>query len=93
MPGFHVTVYYTTIPVMEYVLSSLETRTRPYSFVDFNVHAEAPEDHLAINLRAAWRKADEYYNKLDNSPAYYAIVCLHPYYKHYCDNSWADKAE
>lgn len=84
---------YEVIPVMEYVLSSLETRTRPYSLVDFNVHAEAPEDHLAINLRAAWRKADEYYNKLDDSPVYYAAVCLHPYYKHYCDNSWADKAD
>jgi hypothetical protein len=84
---------YEVIPVMEYVLSSLETRTRPYSLIDFNVHAEAPEDHLAINLRAAWRKADGYYNKLDDSPVYYAAVCLHPYYKHYCDNSWADKAE
>jgi len=52
---------------MEYVLSSLETRAHPYSLVDFNAHAEALEDHLAINLRAAWRKADEYYNKLDDS--------------------------
>jgi hypothetical protein len=45
-----------------------------------------------INLKAAWRKANEYYVKLDRSPAYYAAVCLHLYYKFYCDNSWRDKA-
>lgn len=58
---------YEVISVMEYVLSSLETRAHPYSLVDFNAHAEALEDYLAINLRAAWRKADGYYNKLDDS--------------------------
>jgi hypothetical protein len=25
--------------------------------------------------------------------AYYAAVCLSPYYKYYCDNSWANKPE
>jgi hypothetical protein len=45
-----------------------------------------------INIKAAWRKADDYYTKLDDSPAYYAAVCLHPYYKYYCDNSWRTKA-
>ncbi|KAA8611567.1 hypothetical protein PtrV1_13443 [Pyrenophora tritici-repentis] len=48
--------------------------------------------HLTINLKAAWRKADAYYLKLDDSPAYYVAVCLYLYYKHYCENSWADKA-
>jgi hypothetical protein len=48
-------------------------------------------DHLYINLRAAWRKANEYYNKLDDSSIYYAATCLHPYYKYYCENSWEDK--
>ncbi|KAI1663169.1 Dimer-Tnp-hAT dimerization containing protein [Pyrenophora tritici-repentis] len=38
-------------------------------------------------------KANNYYNKLDDSPVYYAAVCLHPYYKYYCENSWADKPE
>ena len=23
---------------------------------------------------------------------YYAAVCLHPYYKYYCEKSWRDKA-
>ncbi|KAG9386679.1 Dimer-Tnp-hAT domain containing protein [Pyrenophora tritici-repentis] len=66
---------------------------RPFEHVDFNAHAEAPEDHLNVNLRAAWSKANDYYNKLDDSPAYYAAVCLHPYYKNYCDVAWADKAD
>jgi hypothetical protein len=82
---------YEIIPVFEYLLTSLETLALPYSYVDYNAHLEAPEDHLAINLKAAWRKANDYYNKLDQSPAYYAAVCLHPYYKFYCDNSWRDK--
>ncbi|KAG9375608.1 hypothetical protein A1F94_013818 [Pyrenophora tritici-repentis] len=69
---------YEVIPVFEYVLSKLEAR--------------AP-DHLNVNLRAAWSKANDYYNKLDDSPAYYAAVCLHPYYKNYCDVAWADKAD
>ncbi|KAI1566127.1 hypothetical protein PtrEW13061_011860 [Pyrenophora tritici-repentis] len=83
---------YEIIPVFEYVLSALEARVRPYEQVDFN-YTDAPEDHLHINLRAAWSKANDYYNKLDDSPVYYAAVCLHPYYKYYCENSWADKPE
>ncbi|KAL7780631.1 hypothetical protein CFE70_010656 [Pyrenophora teres f. teres 0-1] len=65
---------------------------RPFKQVDFNAHPEAPEDHLKVNLLAAWAKANDYYSKLDASPAYYAAVCLHPYYKTYCDVAWADKA-
>jgi hypothetical protein len=83
---------YEIIPVFEYLLSLLESITSLYEHVNFNVHAKAPEDHLPINIRAAWHKANEYYGKLDLSPVYYAAVCLHPYYKYYCDNSWQDKA-
>ena len=57
----------------------------------YNAHDEAPEDHLAINLRAAWAKISAYYAKLDDSPAYYAATILHPYYKTYCDTVWSDK--
>jgi hypothetical protein len=83
---------YEIIPVFEYLLSSLESITSLYEHVNFNAHAEAPEDHLPINIRAAWHKANEYYGKLDSSPVYYAAVCLPLYYKYYCDNSWRDKA-
>jgi hypothetical protein len=83
---------YEIILVFEYLLNELESLILPYTNVDFNAHPEVPEDHLVINPKAAWRKANEYYSKLDQSPAYYTAVCLHPYYKFYCDNSWRDKA-
>jgi hypothetical protein len=80
------------IPVFEYVLHSLKARTQLYDHVNLN-KLDAPKDHLIINLRAAQAKANDYYTKLDHSPAYYAAVCLHPYYKYYCDNSCANKPE
>jgi hypothetical protein len=84
---------YEVIPVFEYVLGAYEAILRTYDHIDFNAHPEAPEDHLAINLKAAWLKATSYYSKLDLSPAYYSAVCLHPYYKNYCANSWRDKPQ
>jgi hypothetical protein len=41
------------IPVFEYLFSELESRFNPYEHIDFNAHREAPEDHVAINVRAA----------------------------------------
>jgi hypothetical protein len=75
------------IPLFEYILSYYEQRVKAYEAVDYNAHDEAPKDHLAINLRAAWAKASDYYAKLDLSPAYYAATILHPYYKTYCEAS------
>jgi hypothetical protein len=80
------------IPVFETILSSYEERVESYSGVNYD-EPGAPEDHIAINLRAAWAKANEYFVKLDDSPAYYAATSLHPAYKHYCDNAWRDKPE
>jgi hypothetical protein len=79
------------IPVFEYILKEYEDQVAPYAAVDFNTHNEAPEDHIAINLKAAWAKLNDYYNKLDDSPAYYAATILHPRYKKFCDIAWADK--
>jgi hypothetical protein len=81
------------IPVFDYILNYYEQRVKEYEAVDYNVHDEAPEDHLPINLHAAWAKASNYYSKLDLSPAYYAATILHPYYKMYCEVAWADKPE
>ncbi|KAF7455617.1 Kup K+ transporter [Pyrenophora tritici-repentis] len=64
-----------------------------YDCVVHDAHDEAPEDHLPINLRAALLKANEYYAKLNDSPAYYAATILHPRYKHYCDQAWAEKPD
>ena len=76
------------IPVFKYILNYYEQRVEAYEAVNYNAHNEAPEDHLAINIRAAWTKANEYYAKLDLSPVYYAATILHPYYKTYCDAAW-----
>lgn len=67
------------ILVFEYILNYYKDRANPFETVNYNAHAEAPEDHFAANLRAAWHKADAYYNKLDLSPAYYAATILHLY--------------
>jgi hypothetical protein len=82
---------YEVIPVYEYVLSYYEQRVIAYNDVDYNAATDAPKDHLAINLRAAWAKASDYDTKLDASPAYYAATILRPYYKPYCELAWADK--
>ncbi|KAI0569226.1 Dimer-Tnp-hAT domain-containing protein, partial [Pyrenophora tritici-repentis] len=83
---------YEVIPVFEYLLNEYEARVKSYEHVDYEA-ANAPEDHLAINLRAAWAKLNEYYSKLDDSVVYYAAVTLHPYYKRYCERSWRDKSD
>jgi hypothetical protein len=68
-------------------LGQLEKPAEPYANVVFDAHEEAPEDHLHINLRNAWVKAEQYYRKLDDSPVCYAATCLYPYYKYYRENS------
>lgn len=73
------------ILVFECLLTTLESRLQSYDDVVHDAHDEAPEDHLAINLRAAILKARNYYNKLDNTPAYYTATILHLRYKNYCD--------
>jgi hypothetical protein len=78
------------LPVFEYLLREFEQRYKPYELVDYEA-TSAPKDHLAINLKAAWAKLNRYYQKLDESPVYYAACCLYPYYKQYCDRAWRDK--
>jgi hypothetical protein len=81
------------ISVFDHLLSVLELRLQTYEDVAHDAYPEAPKDHLAINLRAAFVKAREYYNKLNLSPAYYAATILHPRYKFYCDIARAEHPE
>lgn len=76
------------IPVFEHLLSVLESQLWTYNDACHDAHDKAPKDHLPINLRAAITKARDYHSKLDDSPAYYAAIILHPRYKRYCDLSW-----
>lgn len=79
--------------MFEYFLTAYEDRLQQYESVIHDEHDESPEDHLAINLRAALLKLNKYYNKLDLSPAYYAATILHPRYNHYLDAAWAEKPD
>jgi hypothetical protein len=81
------------ILIFEYLLTYYEQRVNAYEAVNYNKHNKLPKDYIAINLRAAWQKADNYYSKLDDSPAYYAATILHLMYKYYCDKAWAKKPD
>ncbi|PWO19947.1 ABC-type transport system, permease and ATPase component [Pyrenophora tritici-repentis] len=81
---------YEVYLVYEAVLKAYETALKPYGGVNHN-EVHSLEDHLVINLRAAWHKLDRYYLLLDDSPAYYAACCLYLYYKSCCEKSWRDK--
>ena len=35
-------------------------------------------EHFKVNINLGWKKLDEYYNKLDKTPIYYASLALHP---------------
>jgi hypothetical protein len=81
------------IPVFEYVYNRLQDVLKGMEKARYNAHDEAPEDHLHINLSNAILKAEQYYQKLDDSPAYYAATLLHPRLKHYCEQAWAEHPE
>jgi hypothetical protein len=38
-------------------------------------------------------KLNDYYSKIDDSPAYFAACALHPYYRRYCEKAWRNKPE
>ncbi|KAI1557369.1 hypothetical protein PtrEW7m1_012179 [Pyrenophora tritici-repentis] len=82
---------YEVIPVFEFLMGRFEQRLRQYERVDFE-QREAPEDHISINFRAAWEKLNDYYSKLDDSPAYFAACALHPVYDLYSSNKALKRA-
>jgi hypothetical protein len=38
-------------------------------------------EHFKVNINLGWKKLDEYYNKLDETPIYYTSLALHPAYR------------
>jgi hypothetical protein len=51
-------------------------------------------EHFKININLGWKKLDQYYAKLTETPAYYASVVLHPQYRwNYFEQYWCDKPE
>ena len=51
-------------------------------------------EHFKINVNLGWDKLNEYYTKLDESPAYYASAILHPVSRWgYFENTWTDQEQ
>ncbi|KAM3554984.1 hypothetical protein ARSEF4850_006205 [Beauveria asiatica] len=47
-------------------------------------------EHFKVNINLAWKKLDEYYNKLDETPIYYTSLVLHPAYRWgYFETVWS----
>ncbi|KAJ6439221.1 restless-like transposase [Purpureocillium lavendulum] len=55
----------------EYLLSKLEEAKEKMD------HYAEPE-HFRVNVQLAWEKLNEYYDKLDDTPMYYASLAFHP---------------
>ena len=74
---------YEVIPTFEQLIAAFEERLLLYTEVDFK-QDKTLEDYIAINLRAALAKLKQYYTRLSNSPAYYAVIILYlRYYNYY----------
>jgi hypothetical protein len=49
-------------------------------------------EHFNININLGWKKLDEYYSKLAETPVYYTSIVLHPQYRwSYFEQHWSDK--
>jgi hypothetical protein len=84
--GSHGAIWEVLI-TFEWLLDQLEQLKDRLRDVDFD-NADAPEDHLMMNVNAAHTKISEYYAKFDDAPVYYAATILHPHYKHHLEALW-----
>jgi hypothetical protein len=50
-------------------------------------------EHFKVNINLGWKKLDEYYSKLDETPIYYTSLALHPAYRWgYFETVWSDRS-
>lgn len=51
-------------------------------------------EHFKININLGWAKLNDYYTKLDETPAYYASAVLNPVSRwSYFENTWTDEVQ
>jgi hypothetical protein len=81
---------YKVLPVFESIIADLNTCLVPFTAVDYK-HSKALEDYIAINVRAARKKAAIYLDKLLKVSVYYAATALYLRYKHYFKRFWVNK--
>jgi hypothetical protein len=49
--------------------------------------------HFKVNINMGWDKMNDYFTKLDDTPAYFASGNLNPVSRWvYFENAWTDKA-
>ena len=92
--GLHGAIW-EVIPTLDWLLKLFEEKKDRVvnATLDDYPDQDAIEDHYAINLNRGWLKLQKYFEKLDDTPVYYAAVLLHPRYKLFCQNAWADHPE
>lgn len=58
------------------------------------VHQYPEPEHFSVNINLGWKKLDEYYNRLDETPIYYTSLALHPAYRWgYFETVWSGRPE
>ncbi|KAF2752930.1 hypothetical protein EJ05DRAFT_480843 [Pseudovirgaria hyperparasitica] len=64
----------------------------PNSVNEDEITAEtlADGDHMIITINNGWSKMNKYFIALNESPAYYAAINLHPNLKTFCRSAWDD---
>ncbi|EXU94742.1 hAT family dimerization domain protein [Metarhizium robertsii] len=51
-------------------------------------------ERFSVNINLGWKKLDEYYNRLDETPIYYTSLALHPAYRWgYFETVWSGRPE
>ena len=83
--GLHGAIW-EVIPTLDWLLKLFEEKKDRVvnATLDDYPDQDAIEDHYAINLNRGWLKLQKYFEKLDDTPVYYAAVLLHPRYKLFC---------
>ena len=65
---------YEVIPTFDSILALYEAEKDRLSEVDYEIE-DALEDHYKTSINLGWEKLSKYWDKLDESPAYYALFC------------------
>jgi hypothetical protein len=69
----------------EYLLNKLEVYKA-------TAHRYPEPERFKVNINHCWKKLDDYYSRLDETPVYYAAIALHLAYRwEYFEDTWADR--
>jgi hypothetical protein len=84
---------------MEYILSHFENLKTQYAYHDYMQAEDVATDEMTVESRKhfreainnAWKKLNDYYTLLDDSPVYTAALVLHPGHNwQYIEEKWGE---